>query len=154
MGELGYDYSGCRILVVGGTRGAGWSTAQAFREFGADVVVTGTHYLTTFYEADLAGLTYRQLDLTDPDQIQDFADRLGPIDVLVNAAGSRLPYGAAGPEQEFIVQAARLGLAGPLFLANKLRGRLASSPAGGGGAVINLPGTRAWWELGQEVTDL
>ena len=53
MGELGYDYSGCHIVVAGGTRGAGLAIARGFRDFGATVTITGRQYLTSYYDADL-----------------------------------------------------------------------------------------------------
>ncbi len=48
------------------------------------------------------------------------------------------------------MQAVRLGLAGPIQLATKLRSRLAASSIAGGGSVIALPAARGWHELVRE----
>ena len=144
---FGYDYSGCHVVVTGGSRGVGLAIARAFAEFGADVTVTGTHFVAAYYSADLTGLSYRQLELSDPDQIRAFVQHTPQADVLVNAASARLPGSAVGSERDFVLQATQLGLAGTLALATKLRGRLASSRIRGGGSVIELPAARRWHEL-------
>jgi len=36
-----FDYSGRKILVVGGTTGIGFGVAQAYRAAGAEVAITG-----------------------------------------------------------------------------------------------------------------
>ncbi len=147
MGELGYDYSGCHVVVTGGTRGAGLAIARGFRDFGATVTVTGRQYLTSYYDADLARFRYAQLDLTDPDSIVSVAEGLGPVDVLVNAAVPGVNSNIAASDREFIVQATNLGLIGPIQLATRLRFRLAQSRIVGGGSLINTPATRQWFEL-------
>jgi 3-oxoacyl-[acyl-carrier protein] reductase len=37
-----FDFSGCRVLVTGGTNGIGAGIARAFLDAGAEVVITGT----------------------------------------------------------------------------------------------------------------
>ncbi len=146
MGDLGYDYSGCHVVVTGGTRGPGLEIARRFHRFGATVTVTGRQYLTSFYDADLTTFGYVQLELTNPDSIIDAAQRIGPVDVLVGAAAPPPPQGTPD-EQEFVVQATRLGLVGPLQLATRLRSRLGQSQIPGGGSVVHAPGTIGWFEL-------
>ncbi|MGL5825045.1 MAG: SDR family NAD(P)-dependent oxidoreductase [Nocardioides sp.] len=146
MGELGYDYSGCHVVVTGGTEGAGLRIAQGFRDFGAAVTVTGRHYLTSYYDADLGHFGYVQLDLTDPDSIVRVAEGLGRVDVLVNSAGWEISNNQE-LDREFIVQATRLGLIGPVQLATRLRFRIAESNIRGGGSVIYAPGTQEWFSV-------
>jgi 3-oxoacyl-[acyl-carrier protein] reductase len=146
MGELGYDYSGCHVVVTGGTDGAGLQIAEGFRDFGATVTVTGRQYLTSYYDADLARFRYIQLDLTDPDSIVKVAEALGPVDVLVNAAGWEISA-SQELDREFIIQATRLGLIGPVQLATRLRFRLAESNIRGGGSVVYAPGTQQWFSV-------
>lgn len=147
MGVASYDFSGCRVLVTGGTRGLGLLVARALAEAGGRVTVTGTASLASYYDPEVSRFGYHQVDLTDGEEIASAADRLGHVDVLVNAAAARLSVVADDNEREFVAQAARLGLLGPLQLATRLRHRMATSEIRGGGAVDNLPATRDWFAL-------
>ncbi|MFN3862734.1 MAG: SDR family NAD(P)-dependent oxidoreductase [Erythrobacter sp.] len=94
------DFSGKRVLVIGGSSGIGNGIAQGFRGRGASVTVTGTRpdcgdYLEA-EDADFTGLDYRQLDLTDRDAADRLAANFGPLDVLVLSQGT-VRYG----RQEF-----------------------------------------------------
>lgn len=152
---VGFDVGGHHVLVVGGTRGLGLAAARAFAAAGADVTVTGTAHLTAFYDADLTGFGYEQLQLADHDAVAAFAERVRRPDVLVLAAGARLPHGTTATEREFVAQAARLALVGPMHLATRLRLRLGASPVAGGGTVVVLPPTAGWFALahGREGSD-
>lgn len=147
MGRASYDFSGRHVMVTGATRGLGLTIARSFARSGARVTVTGTHRLMAHYDADLTGFTYRTLELTDHDSIAKVADEVGYVDVLVNAAGLRLPVSTDPQQREFVSHAIRLGLVGPLQLASRLRHRLAKSPMRGGGAVVNTQAVRRWFEL-------
>jgi 3-oxoacyl-[acyl-carrier protein] reductase len=147
MGEASYDFSGRHVLVTGGTRGLGLSMARAFARSGARVSVTGTNYLASSYDTDLLGLHYHQLELTDHDAISEVVESIGAVDVLVNAAGLRLPHGTDVNQREFVSHATRIGLIGPAQLTSRLRFRLAESTMRGGGAVVNTQALRRWFEL-------
>ena len=90
MHEL--DFSGKRILVVGGSSGIGNGIAQAFRIKGADVHVCGTRPQASDYSAaegsDLEGLHYTQLDVSDGQAIDTFRPAFDRLDVLVLAQGA------------------------------------------------------------------
>jgi 3-oxoacyl-[acyl-carrier protein] reductase len=87
------DFTGHRVLVVGGSSGIGNGIAQAFRARGAQVHVWGTRAIASDYHidegCDLAGLGYTCCDVSDPgvvDAVPDpFADGL---DVLVLSQGT------------------------------------------------------------------
>lgn len=147
MGEVAYDFEGRHVLVTGGTRGLGLHIARGFARAGARVSITGTNRLTASYDGDLTGLGHHQLELTDHDSIARLAAAVGPVDVLVNAAGARLPCPDDAVEREFVQQAVRLGLVGPLQLTSRLRHRLAASTLRNGGAVVNTHTVRQWLEL-------
>lgn len=94
------DFTGKRILVIGGSSGIGNGIAHGFRARGARVTVTGTRpdcgdYLEA-EDSDFTGLAYRQLDLTDRDAADRLAADFGPLDVLVLCQGT-VRYG----RQEF-----------------------------------------------------
>ncbi|MEA1617919.1 SDR family oxidoreductase [Erythrobacter sp. T5W1-R] len=94
------DFTGKRVLVIGGSSGIGNGIAHGFRARGAAVTVTGTRpdfgdYLEA-EDSDFTCLDYRQLDLTDRDAADRLAATFGPLDVLVLSQGT-VRYG----RQEF-----------------------------------------------------
>ena len=147
MSDPTYDFGGRHVLVTGGTRGLGRIIAGAFARSGARVTVTGTQSLTSAYDASLAAFAYQRLELTDHDSIVRVARQVGPLDILVNAAGARIPTSLEMHDREFVSQAIRLGLIGPSHLANRLRWRLAESDMRGGGVVVNTHSLRRWYEI-------
>jgi 3-oxoacyl-[acyl-carrier protein] reductase len=151
--DVGFDFTGRHVLVTGGTRGLGLSIAQAFLESGARVSITGTKILPSLYDADLSRFEYHQLRLTSSEAIDSFVERIGALDVLVNAAGARLSTDLAEHEREFVCHSARLGFVGPLRLTQQLRPRLCASNAPGGGAVVHTGSTGRWLELTQTPAD-
>ena len=71
MGDT--DFTGQRVLVVGGSSGIGNGIAQAFLARGAEVHVWGTRAQAVDYAgmagSDLSGLHYTGVDVGDPDAI-------------------------------------------------------------------------------------
>lgn len=97
------DFSGKRVLVVGGSSGIGNGVAHGFAERGAETHVTGTRHDEGDYleseDSDFRGLAYHQLDVTDRDAADDLAARLEAIDVLVLCQGA-VRYGREEFERE------------------------------------------------------
>ena len=60
-----FDYAGARVLITGGSGGIGLACAQSYRDAGADVFITGRKSSASDYDSDLAGMTYRQVDVAD-----------------------------------------------------------------------------------------
>ena len=87
------DFTGRRVLVIGGSSGIGNGIAQAFARRGAAVHVWGTRASAADYDAatgsDLAGLGYACVDVSDPAAIaaapKPFA---AGLDVLVLCQGT------------------------------------------------------------------
>ncbi len=93
------DFTGRKVLVVGGSSGIGNGIAHAFRQRGAAVHVWGTRASAEDYDpaegSDLTGLGYTCVDVSDPDAIEaaplPFADNSsGGLDVLVLSQGTVL----------------------------------------------------------------
>lgn len=97
------DYSGKRVLVIGGSSGIGNGIAHGFREGGAEVHVTGTRHDEGDYleneDSDFTGLRYHQLDVTDRDAAAGLASKLSAVDVLVLCQGA-VRYGRKEFERE------------------------------------------------------
>ncbi|WP_353230905.1 SDR family oxidoreductase [Novosphingobium sp.] len=104
------DFTGRRVLVVGGSSGIGNGIAQAFRARNADVTVWGTRAAVSDYDpaegSDLTGLDYACVDVSDPDRIAA-APSAGGLDVLVLCQGTVLykrgEFGRAGWDQVMAV---------------------------------------------------
>ncbi len=94
------DFSGKKVLVVGGSSGIGNAIAHAFLIRGAKVHVWGTRAKASDYDAaegsDLSGLGYTSVDVSDPDAIAAAPAPFDKLDVLVLSQGTVL-YG----QQEF-----------------------------------------------------
>jgi 3-oxoacyl-[acyl-carrier protein] reductase len=90
MDEL--DFSGKRVLVIGGSSGIGNGIAQAFRARAARVAVCGTRAQAADYSAaegsHLDGLDYARLDVSDAKAIENFVPSFDRLDVLVLAQGA------------------------------------------------------------------
>ena len=95
---------GKTAIVTGASSGIGAATAKALRREGAKVAAGARR--ADRLEGDLA----LELDVTEPASCARFVDRvveeLGPLDVLVNAAGLALgrdPFDASSEEDERVV---------------------------------------------------
>lgn len=73
--------SGKKALVTGGRQGIGRGIVEAFLREGADVVTCGRG------SANIPGATWRQADVSDPEDVARLRAACGPVDVLVNNAG-------------------------------------------------------------------
>ncbi len=97
------DFSGKRVLVIGGSSGIGNGIARGFAARGAEAHVTGTRpdegdYLEA-EDSDFTGLTYHQLDVTDRSAPDALAAKIGAVDVLVLCQGA-VRYGREEFERE------------------------------------------------------
>lgn len=136
--RVAFDFSGCRVLVTGGTNGIGAGIARAFLEAGADVVITGTRPSASAYDSDLSGYTYHQMLLTDTAGIERVAASLPTLDVLVNNAGCTFPGGRDESIPEVFEQAVAINLFGAYRMACACREKLRASSLDGGASIIHI----------------
>ena len=136
--RITFDFTGTDALITGGTSGIGHATATLFRDAGAQVTITGTKAGPGDYDVDLAGMTYRQLILTDVDSINELVSTTTTLDVLVNNAGANFPGGLNEAEPDGFDASVALNLTGPYRLTVGLRKALSASTAAGGASVVNL----------------
>jgi NAD(P)-dependent dehydrogenase (short-subunit alcohol dehydrogenase family) len=129
------EFSSKRVLVTGGTQGAGKAIAARFRRGGATVIVTARSAPTPSPEHFIAA------DLSTPDGtekvIHEVLERLGGVDIIVNNVG-----GSSAPSGGFITVTDQLwqqAFDENLFPAVRLdRGLLPSMIASGSGVIIHI----------------
>jgi NAD(P)-dependent dehydrogenase (short-subunit alcohol dehydrogenase family) len=136
-----FDYSGRKVLVVGGTTGIGFGVAQAYREAGADVAITGQRGSASDYDADYSGYRYFKLDITGKEDMKPVAAALPELDILVNSAGVGWVGGEFGVheyEPEIFEKAVRMHLTGPYRTIEACQPQLSKSTLPGGGNVVSI----------------
>ncbi len=146
-GRAGFDFSGCEVLVTGGTSGIGAGIARAFLEAGARVSITGTRPAASEYPEDLACYAYHQLELTDHARIDALAAEFSSLDVLINNAGASLPGGRNEYEPEVFEQSIAINLFGAFRLASACKPMLAASAIEGGGSIVNMASMSSYFGI-------
>jgi 3-oxoacyl-[acyl-carrier protein] reductase len=136
--RVSFDFTGTQALITGGTSGIGHATAVLFRDAGAQVTITGTKPAATDYDVDLAGMDYRQLQMTDHDSVDALAQGFTQLDVLVNNAGANFPGGLDESKPDGFAASVALNLTGPYRLTIGLYRALKASTAIGGASVVNM----------------
>jgi NAD(P)-dependent dehydrogenase (short-subunit alcohol dehydrogenase family) len=119
-----FDFTGRNVLVVGASRGGiGSAIAAGFQECGASVRITGAEMEPI--ADDRGRYPYAQLDVADPAAVQNLADTIPALDVLVNCAGIARRDEEYDPTVFARVVAVNLG--GILHLANAFKPHLVAS---------------------------
>jgi NAD(P)-dependent dehydrogenase (short-subunit alcohol dehydrogenase family) len=142
-----FDFAGCRVLVTGGSSGIGAGIAGAFREAGAQVMITGTRSAAADYDVDLSDFEYHRLEMTDRAAITRVAEAVGALDVLVNNAGANLPGGRNEWEPEVFEESVAINLFGAFRMALACKPALAKSALEGGGSVVNLASMSSYFAV-------
>jgi NAD(P)-dependent dehydrogenase (short-subunit alcohol dehydrogenase family) len=105
-----YDFTGKIVLVTGGTGVLGGEMAVALVGLGADVAIL-THRrgipeeMRSRMDAGPGRVMAARGDVLKRDLLEEaretIEDRLGPVDVLINAAGGNRPEATASPDNPF-----------------------------------------------------
>jgi NAD(P)-dependent dehydrogenase (short-subunit alcohol dehydrogenase family) len=136
--RVDFDFSGCRVLVTGGSSGIGAAIARAFQGAGAEVVITGTRPRASDYERGLSDYAYHPLQLTDAEGIERVAGSLESLDVLVNNAGANFPGGRNEWIPEAFEESVAIHLFGAFRMSLACKEQLCASRLEGGGNIVNL----------------
>ncbi|MEQ8300937.1 MAG: SDR family oxidoreductase [Hyphomonas sp.] len=124
MGRNDTDFTGKRVLVIGGSSGIGNGIAQAFLTRGAEVHVWGTRANVGDYDpadgSDLAGLIYQQVDVGDPDAIAAAKADFETLDSLVLCQGT-VVYKRGEFEREGWDRVMAVNLDSLMHCANKMK---------------------------------
>lgn len=137
------DFTGKRVLVVGGTSGIGNASAQAFRHRGAEVHVWGTRTGAEDYseemDSDFTGLHYQQMDVSQFGAVESFQPEFKNLDVLVLSQGLVL-YKRQEYEIENFQKVLNVNLTSLMACFNKFRPMLEASE----GSVIIVSSSAAF----------
>ena len=144
-----FDLSGKVAIVTGGGSGIGRQMSEGLAEMGADLVLCARKAERCEQAAEeLRGLGVRAIgmgcDVRDPEQVQAVVDRardeLGPIDVLVNNAGSVWGGWPEDTPLEGWQKVLDVNLTG-VFLCSQAAGRAMIEQ--GGGKIVNIASVAA-----------
>lgn len=136
---------GQKALVTGASRGIGAAAATALAEAGADVVLTGRDEQALAAVAARAAASGTRVDtllgdVADVDTcrrlVQETAELLGSVDVLVNAAGGTRRGAALDMTEDEWDAVQQMNLKSTFFLCQAAARQMAAQ--GRGGAIVNV----------------
>lgn len=133
------NFTGKKILVVGGSSGIGNGIAQAFRARGAEVHVWGTRASAEDYAgiegSDLTGLNYAGVNASDYDSLTAYQPPFDSLDVLVLCQGT-VRYKQAEYEKAGWDEVMDVNINSVMHTASKFKDMLSASASSSGGSII------------------
>src|SRR5438270_10770337 len=118
------ELAGKRVLITGASRGIGQALAERFTAAGARVALVARSEAPLKELADRLGGTAHPADLADRNQLDGLVDRIeadgGPVDVLVNNAGSDRAGFPATTSADAVASLYRLTLPAPVDLSRSV----------------------------------
>lgn len=140
-----FSLSGRNAIITGGTRGIGLAIAQGYLEAGASVTicsrkqesVDGALAELKPFGDKIRGVTAHVGKNDDLEQLIDGAEEsFGPVNILVNNAGTNPYYGPIIDSEELAWdKTMEVNLKGPYMLSKLVARRMV---AGDGGSIINV----------------
>ncbi|GIH25881.1 3-oxoacyl-ACP reductase [Acrocarpospora phusangensis] len=128
-------------LVTGGTAGIGLETARGLAAAGAEVVITGRDVergkqaVDTIDTIGSGRVRFVQADLSDLASVAALAEQAGPVDVLVNNAGSFPAAPTVEQDVPGFEMVFNTNVRGPYFLVAMLVPHMLEQ---GRGAIVNV----------------
>jgi NAD(P)-dependent dehydrogenase (short-subunit alcohol dehydrogenase family) len=134
------DLEGMNALVTGATSGIGRAVAEELARHGAEVIVHGRDSgrgaaVVDAITGDGGKARFVAADLSDLAQLNDLADRAGPVDILVNNAGFSWFGPTADLDAATFDRLFAANVRAPYFLVAALAPKMA---ARGSGSIISL----------------
>lgn len=123
------------VAITGGARGIGLETAKALAAKGATIVTGDLDADLAAREAEALGGRGFELDVTDESSFENFLDRAGRIDVLINNAGV-MPTGPFLNQQPDLIE--RMFAVNYLGVARGVRLALPAMLQRGDGQIVNI----------------
>ena len=124
------DFTGRKVLVVGGSSGIGNGIAQVFRARGGEVHVWGTRASASDYDpadgSDLTGLGYTGVDVGNPDAIEAADLPFDSLDVLILCQGT-VVYRRGEFEREGWDRVMAVNLDSLMHISRKFRAQLSQA---------------------------
>ena len=146
MIKEGLDFSGKVIIITGGSRGIGATTAHAFCELGGTVVISSRkldalNQVAENIKKELGKEVYPIACHVGKEEdrarlVNEVVNRFGKIDVLINNAATNPVFGPAFQSDEPVFdKIMEVNLKGPFFLSRLVAEKMQEKE---GGAIVNV----------------
>lgn len=134
-----FRLDGKKALVTGAASGLGRAIAYALAATGAQVACIDVSVEPNRRVAAATGGIAVELDVTDPPMVEsaveEVADRVGSIDILVNSAGIGGRGPAANYPDELLERVIAVNLRGTFLMCRSVGRRMIEA---GGGSIVNI----------------
>lgn len=140
-------FQGKSVLVTGGATGIGFDIAEAFKRLEADVHVLSRDPAKLDAAAKrlratgLGRIEVHSCDVRDGAKVEAVAAKVGPLDVLVNAAAGNFPSPFSALSENAFNTVVDIVLKGTANTSRSFGGRM---HAARGGSILNIVAGYAW----------